>query len=357
MQRRSFLRAVGGLAGSGAMAGAAASAQESGASAPAAVEQTAGLPRRVLGRTGNSISIVGFPGLALIHAEQEACTAAIHDAIQRGVNYLDVAPAYGNGDAEIKMGRGLEGIERDSIFLACKTKVRDRDGARQELERSLERLKTDYFDLYQLHCLIDPEKDAAQALAPGGAMEAILQAKQEGKVRHVGFSAHTTKAAIKAMTGFRFDTAMFPINFIEHLTLGFGPPVLEMAREQEAAVLAIKPMCRGLWPEGTKRTRRWWYRPMEDDAEIGLALRFTLSQPPVVAGLPPAFLDLLDKAIEAGKKFRPITDAETQQLRELAATCESVFRREEQKVAFGSAPDGQPIYPDSPHECCWSELV
>ncbi|MHC4544103.1 MAG: aldo/keto reductase, partial [Planctomycetota bacterium] len=104
----------------------------------------------------------GFPGLALVHYDQDRCNAGLHDAFKRGVNYFDVAPAYGNGEAEIKMGIGLQGIDRSRIFLACKTKKRDKEGARKELERSLERLKTDYFDLYQLHHLRWP-KEVKQA--------------------------------------------------------------------------------------------------------------------------------------------------------------------------------------------------
>lgn len=354
MERRSFLKAVGGAVGSGTLGrGTNALAQE--ATARGVETTVTGLPQRVLGRTGARVSIIGFPGLALVRADQQACTTAIRDAFDRGVNYFDVAPAYGKGDAEVKMGVGLEGIDRNRIFLACKTKMRDQKGAREELERSLTLLKTDHFDLYQLHALIQPE-EVEQALAPGGALETLQKAQQEGKVRYLGFSAHTTKAAVKAMNGFRFDTVMFPVNFVEYFTLGFGKAVLELAEKQGAAVLAIKPMCRGLWPQGVENTRRWWYRPVEDGREIDLALRWTLSQTPVVAGLPPAFLDLLDKAIGVGKAYRPIGEPEVASLRELAGTCESVFRREEEKVAF-SPKHGWPLYPDSPHECCPDEFV
>ena len=349
MKRRSFLKTVSGAVGGTALG--IPSALVGQQSAPTAEEvKTASLPRRALGRTGKSVSIVGFPGLSLVHDDQERCTAAIHDAFRRGVNYFDVAPAYGNGDAEVKMGIGLQGVDRNSIFLACKTRMRDKQGAQEELHRSLERLKTPHFDLYQLHALRQPE-EVKQALGPGGAIETLLEAKEEGKVRHLGFSAHTTKAALTAMGHFRFDTVMFPINFVEFFTMGFGKPVLELAKQQGAAVLAIKPMCRGAWPEGVERTRRWWYRPVEDEKEIDLALRFTLSQSPVAAGLPPAFLELLDKAIEAARLFRPVTEAETGKLRKLAQTCESLFRREEEQVA-STVPNQDPVYPDSPHECC-----
>ena len=143
---------------------------------------------------------------------------------------------------------------------------------------------------------------------------------------------------------------MFPINFIEMLQLGFGKPVLELAAEQGAGVLAIKPMCRGSWPEGVERTRKWWYRPVEEAREVALALRFTLSQPGVVAGFPPAFVDLLDKAIEAAQAYRAITEG-TVELGKIAKECISVFRKEEAEVARGMPPR-RAIYPGSPHEGC-----
>jgi len=354
MKRRSFLKVAGKVAGTSILGVRLAGCSPELAS-KTEQEEVAGLPRRLLGRTGRKVSIVGFPGLALTHYDQDRCTAGIHDAFERGVNYFDVAPAYGNGDCEVKMGIGLQGIDRDKIFLACKTKKRDKEGARQELERSLKRLKTDYFDLYQMHHIRWPQ-EVEQALGPGGAIETFLKAKEEGKVRHLGFSAHTTKGALAAMNGFRFDTVMFPITFAEYFLMGFGKPVLALAKEQGAAVFGMKTLCAGAWPEGAERTRKWWYRTVEDQDEISMALRFTLSHQPVAAGIPPSFLDLLDRTIEAGRSYRPITELETQKLREIAKTCQSLFRREQERVATG-ASECQPLHPDSPHECCPSTTV
>jgi predicted aldo/keto reductase-like oxidoreductase len=344
MKRRAFLKAVGGVAGTCALG------VDSLILAERPGQEVAALPRRTLGRTGERVSIVGFPGLALVHYDQDRCTAGIQDAFERGVNYFDVAPAYGDGDAETKLGIGLQGIDRSRVFLACKTKMRGKQGARKELERSLKRLKTDYFDLYQMHAIRRPE-EVKQALGPNGAIQTFLKAKEEGKVRFFGFSAHTTKGALEAMNGFRFDTVMFPINFIEFFSFEFGKPILELADEQGAAVLAIKPMCGGAWPKGVKRTRKWWYRPLEKQGEIDLGLHFTLSQKCVSAGIPPAFLDLLDKAITAGRSYSKITEPQIVKLREMAKTRKSIFRREEQRVAR-HGPPSEPVYVDSPHECC-----
>ena len=345
MERRTFLKAVGGATGGLAMG---VDSLLSGDAAGLEVERVAGLPRRVLGRTGQKLSVVGFPGLALIHHDQPQCTESLHAALDRGVNYFDVAPAYGNGQCETKMGIGLQGLDRSRYFLACKTKQRDQAGARDELERSLKLLKTDHFDLYQLHHLSRGES-AQQSLGAGGAIETLLKAKEAGKIRYLGFSAHTSKAALAALRGFRFDTAMFPINFVELLRFGWGQEVLELAQQQGVAVLAIKSLSRGLWPKGLEQTRKWWYRSMEDQADVDLAVRFTLSQPGVVAAIPPSFLDLLDKTIEAGKTFRPILPAEVERLREIAAASDSVFQKEEAVAHWQHVPRGR-LFPGCPHE-------
>ncbi len=324
MRRRSFLKAVGGATGGIALGlETAPGAERTEVAKP--VESVAGLPRRVLGRTGQKVSVVGFPGLALARNDQKRCTEGLHAALDRGVNYFDVAPRY--GDAQEKMGVGLQGLDRSRYFLACKTNKRDKAGARKELEQSLTLLKTDHLDLYQLHHLRRPE-EVKQALGPGGAIETFVKAKEEGKVRWLGFSAHTTAGAIEALRGFSFDTVMFPISFAEYFLWGFGKEVLEFAAKQGAAVVAIKAMCRGAWPKDVKQARKWWYRPVEDPGEVELAWRFTLSQPGVVAGIPPAFLELLDKAIEAAKGYRPITEPETDTLRRIAKSCESIFQKE-----------------------------
>lgn len=311
-------------------------------------DKVAGLPRRVLGRTGAKISIVAFPGLALAQLNQEESTTGVHKAFDQGINHFDVAPAY--GDAEIKMGPALQGLDRSKIFLSCKTKMRDKEGARRELERSLTRLKTDHFDLYQMHH-IRWTKEVKQALGAGGAIETFLKAKEEGKIRYLGFSAHTTKGALEMIKSYPFDSVMFPVNVVDYFNWDFGKEVIEAAREKGTAVLAMKAICAGAWPQGTTRTRNWWYRPFEKDDEVELALRFALSQPGVATTVPVSYLDLLDKCIQAAKSYRPITDADMTKLRELAAGCGSVFRTEDQQAAMGHMPHG-PFHPDSPHECC-----
>ena len=342
MKRRSFLKVVGGVTGGVAMGISPTLVSEAESVANAARGE---MPKRVLGRTGLKVSVVAFAGLALTHYEQEQCDAGVRQAFEQGLNYFDVAPAYGkDGDCEIKLGKALQSLKRSDYILACKTKARDAEGCRRELERSLTRLKTDHFDLYQLHHLVKPE-DVKKALGPGGALETILKAKEEGKIRGIGFSAHTTKAALAALNGFNFDTVMFPISFAEYYARGFGKEVLALAKEKGTAVLSIKTLHSGTWPQGVEPTRKWWYRPLEKQDEINLAYRWTLSLPGVVAGFPPSFLDLQEKAIAAGLAYRPATEADAKRLEEMAKDTGSIFKREEDSVAYHSP------YPHHPHEC------
>jgi predicted aldo/keto reductase-like oxidoreductase len=331
MKRRAFLRIV-----SGAGVGALSLERLLAGFKPAddIVRRVAGMPYRKLGRTGQEISIIGFPGLALSHEDQEGSNRAVKRAFERGLNYFDVAPAYGrDGECEVKLGFALQQLDRKQYFLSCKTKARDKEGARTELERSLERLQTGYFDLYQLHHLVRQE-ETKRAFGPGGAMETLRAAREEGKVKALGFSAHSTRAALDALKAFDFDTVMFPISFADYYLRDFGREVLDLAEDRGAAVIAIKPMSMGAWPQGVERSREWWYRTTETPQEVSLALRFSLSLKGVVTGIPPSFVELLDKAITAAGAYQPATTAEQSELRELAAQCQALFTRED---ALGNA--------------------
>lgn len=346
MKRRNFLRLVGGAAaGSVGFDRLLADFKTSND----IVSRVEGLPRRILGRTKQEVSIVGFPGLVLFRETQEGANAAIKQAFARGVNYFDVAPAYGkDGECEVKMGAALQQLDRKKIFLACKTKARDKNGARTELERSLQRLQTDHFDLYQMHHLVTVD-EVKRAFGPGGAIETFRAARDEGKIKWIGFSAHSTKASLAALKAHPFDTVMFPVSFAEYYLRDFGRAVLDAAAEREAAVLAIKALCMGAWPKNTPRAREWWYRTTETPEEVSLALRFSLSLKGVVAGFTPSYLDLFDKAIVAAKTYETATTADADRLRELAKQCESVFITEDQR-GDSTALNHRSPYPHHPHE-------
>lgn len=322
-------------------------------SAAAEVIAAAKVPvaRRPLGKTGLDLPVVGFPCLALKNGDQATATRELRKSLDIGVNYFDVAPAYGkDGECEIMTGEGLKGVARDSYFLACKTKMDDAKQGRMELERSLKRLKTDHFDLYQLHCL-QREDEVKEAMGPGGVLEMILKAKEEGKVRRIGFSAHTTEAALAAMEGFDFDSCMFPINFVEWFQTGFGREVAARAVQKGVSLISIKPVSRGRWPENVEKTYDWWYRPLEDLDEYQLAMDWVLSIPGMVSTLPTSYYDVFDKTVAAALRHRPIRPAGSDSLKAIADNCIPIFQaapaEEKRAAAFLDFPEHQ-RYPSRP---------
>lgn len=284
------------------------------------------LSKRRLGRTDLYLSIIGFPGLALIRYSQAEVDREIRAVLDEGVNHFDVAPAY--GDAEIKMGIAFRGINRDRYILSCKSRLRDAKGVEQELHRSLERLGTDYFDLYQIHSLRRIE-EVKEICGVNGALEAITKAKDAGKIRYIGFSAHTVEAAMAALEIFPFDSVMFPINFIEIYRIGFGMQVLELAKKKGSGVIAIKPVAAGAWKPGQQRTRKHWYPCFESEREIELALKFALSLEPVTNAIPISFFDICRKCISIAKRYDKITPEEIKILQRMAQDYLSLFAAEE----------------------------
>ncbi|MCK4750051.1 MAG: aldo/keto reductase, partial [Bacteroidales bacterium] len=236
--------------------------------------------------------------------------------------YFDVAPTYGN--AEEMLGPALEPYRKD-VFLACKTGERKKDGARKELEQSLKYLKTDYFDLYQLHAVTSLE-DVETIFGTGGAMETFLEAREEGKVRYLGFSAHSVEAALALMEGFDFDTILFPFNFATWYAGNFGPQVMEKAKEKGMGILALKSMAWRPWEEGEERTNeKTWYKPLPNREEAGKGLRFTLSHP-VTAAIPPGHEDLFSMALDLAQDFKPMDKEEIKEIKEKAMNTNPLFR-------------------------------
>jgi aryl-alcohol dehydrogenase-like predicted oxidoreductase len=165
------------------------------------------MEKRQLGKTSESLSMIGFGGILVMDEDPPTASRLVAEAVDRGINYFDVAPTYGN--AEERLGPALEPY-RKSVFLACKTEKRTAAEATEALHGSLEHLRTDYFDLYQLHAVTTME-EVEQILGPGGALEAFVQAREEGLVRYLGFSAHSEEAAVALLDGFGFDSILFPL--------------------------------------------------------------------------------------------------------------------------------------------------
>ncbi len=269
--------------------------------------KSAQIPQRPY-RDGVRLSILGLGGMLLVGMPQKAADRIVAEALEQGVNYFDVAPFYGDGEAEKKMGAALE-PHRGRVFLACKTLERSAAGARAELERSLRRLRTDHFDLYQFHSLSGVQ-DVDEICAPGGAMETFLEARTQGKIRYIGFSVHDVDAALAMLDRFRFDSILFPVNFICYARGNFGPQVMARAKELGVARLALKAMAHGPWKRGEKRRYpNCWYRPIEDRELARQALRFTLSEG-VTAAVPPGDERLFRMALELARDLPPLTEAE-----------------------------------------------
>jgi predicted aldo/keto reductase-like oxidoreductase len=281
------------------------------------------IEKRSLGKTGVMLSVIGFGGIVVMDATDEDASKAVSTAINAGVNYFDVAPSYGN--AELKLGPALEPYRKD-VFLSCKTDGLTREDSRKELEQSLKNMRTDHFDLYQLHA-VTKLADVKKILGKGGALETFLEARKEGKVRFLGFSAHSAEAAIALMQGFDFDTIMFHVNFKAWYKGNYGPAVLDMALGKKMGIIALKSMANGPWPENAdhKGFEKCWYEPLKAEDDIKLGLRFTLSHP-VTTLIPPGEEKLFMSALKLAPGLEPLKDSEIETIKTKAQTGEPLFR-------------------------------
>lgn len=279
------------------------------------------IPKRTLGKTGEKLSVVGFGGIMLNDNPQDFANELVAKAWDLGVNYYDVAPNYGT--AQERLGPALEPY-RKKCFLACKTHDRTAAGSQAELEDSLKKLRTDHFDLYQLHALSSVD-EVEQVFGPGGAMETFVKAKKDGKVKHLGFSAHSVDAALLAMNNFDFDSVLFPINFACWHAGDFGPQVYAEARKRGMGILALKAMALTRLGEGEKKIyKNVWYRPILEEDIMKMALKYTLSKD-ITAAIPPGKNTLFLKALEFMNNYEPISGEETDKLLALAHENQPVF--------------------------------
>ena len=285
------------------------------------------LPRRPY-KNGIDLSIIAFGGIVVCGLPQEQASRRVAEAYDRGLNYFDCAPSYFDGEAEIKLGDALRPY-RDRVFLAEKTMRRDAKGAREELERTLQSFHTDHVDLYQFHAVTSME-DVDKILAPTGAAQTFFAARKEGKVRHVGFSAHNAPAALRLMDALELDSVMFPVNVNAWEHGGFGPQILGKAKSKGMARMALKALAFGKWPADMKESDRkypkCWYQPIEDREMARLALRFTLNQE-VTAAVPPGDERIFDLALELASAPLPkLSAAELAGLKTRISSLEPVFR-------------------------------
>jgi aryl-alcohol dehydrogenase-like predicted oxidoreductase len=239
------------------------------------------LPQAPFGRTGHESTRVIFGAAALGRMRQEKADAVLETVLRHGVNHIDTAAGY--GDSELRIGPWM-GEHRSRFFLATKTGERRGDAARAELERSLERLQVDSVDMIQLHNLVEPDEwDVAHG--PGGAVEALVRARDEGLTRFIGVTGHGLRIAamhMRSLERFPFDAILLPYSFVGLQDPGYRADVealLAVCEAQQVAVQTIKAVARRRWPADHEGARYSWYEPLRDDAAIGRAVRWVLGHP------------------------------------------------------------------------------
>src|SRR5438445_6306405 len=243
------------------------------------------IERRPFGRTGHLSTVSPFGGAALARASQADADRTLDLLLRYGVNHIDTAARY--GDSELRIGPWMARHRKD-FFLATKTGMRTGREAREDIHRSLERLRVDHVDLIQLHSLGHPD-DWDQAMGPGGALEALIEARQQGLARFIGVTGHGwTIAAMhrRSLARFDFDAVLLPYNFFMAQQQRYrrdSEEVLGFCRERNVAVQVIKSIARGAWATAA-RTHTTWYQPIADQAAIDRAA-------PRVLDLPCGFLN------------------------------------------------------------------
>jgi aryl-alcohol dehydrogenase-like predicted oxidoreductase len=269
------------------------------------------------GRSGHMSTRTLFGAAALSSVTQDEADRTLEVLQQYGVNHIDVAASY--GDAELRVGPWMDRY-RDQFFLATKTGDRTYQEAKDSIHRSLERLRTDHVDLIQFHNLVDPiERD--QVFAPGGALEAAVEARAQGLVRHIGVTGHGIAIPgmhRRSLAQYDLDSVLLPYNFVTMRNSYYADEfeaLLATCRERDVAVQTIKSIARRPWGEQT-HTRATWYAPLEDQADIDRAVWWVLGRPGVFLNTV-GDIHVLPKVLDAASRYeaRP-SDAE------MAATME-----------------------------------
>jgi aryl-alcohol dehydrogenase-like predicted oxidoreductase len=267
------------------------------------------IPNQPFGRTGHQSTRILFGAAALAQSTEEKTARALELLLEYGINHIDVAAGY--GDAELWVG-GWMREHRDRFFLATKTGQRRYQGAREEIRRSLERLRVDRVDLIQLHHLVEPD-DWEQSFSEDGALRACVEAREEGLARFIGVTGHGTRVAVMhraSLERFDFDSVLLPYNYLQMREPGYASEfeaLLEICREREVAVQTIKSIARRRWPENERPRTTTWYEPLEEQADIDCAVRWALSHPSVFVNSA-SDVDLFERILRAAESFGEAPD-------------------------------------------------
>jgi aryl-alcohol dehydrogenase-like predicted oxidoreductase len=266
------------------------------------------MEKRRFGRTGHMSTVAIFGAAAFSDVTQAQADGVMEQVIAAGVDHIDVAPSYGKAEERLGPWLARDGM-RQRFFLGCKTTERTKAGAAAELRRSLERLRVNAFDLYQIHAVTRME-ELDQATGPGGALEAMLDARAEGLTRHIGITGHGVDSPavfLEALRRFDFDSVLFPINFVQYANPIYrrnSEALLRECRARDVGTMIIKSITRGPWGDKPK-THTTWYQPFEDAESIQTAVNFALSQD--VTGLCTAGdIRVLPLMLQACERFTPM---------------------------------------------------
>ncbi len=261
------------------------------------------------GRTGHESTRTIFGAAALARVTQDEADQTLELLRRYGVNHIDVAASY--GDAELRLASWLK-MHRDRVFLATKTGARTYDEAKRQIHRSLERLGVERIDLIQLHNLVDPiEWDTA--LSPRGALDACVEAREQGLVRYIGVTGHGTQIAathLRSLERFDFDSVLLPYNYVVMQDPHYAAMFERVAAEcgaRNVAIQTIKSIARRPW-WGRERTRATWYQPLEDQRDIDLAVHWVLSRPGLFLNTV-GDIGLLPRVLDAAGRFTSAPDA------------------------------------------------
>lgn len=266
---------------------------------------------RRFGRTEHMSTVAIYGAAALYNGTPEMADQAMEQILAAGVNHIDIAPGYGK--AEALMGPWIEKT-RDQFFLGCKTQLRTKAEAAAELRLSLEKLRTDKFDLHQLHAVTSFE-ELDQVTGPGGALEALVDARDEGLTDYIGITGHGNQAPavyLEALRRFDFDTVLFPINFVQYGMPEYRSQALELldvCQKKDVGVMIIKSVARRPWGE-RDHTYNCWYEPFDTPEMIQKGVDFSLSQVGVTGLCTTGDINILPLFLDACQNFEPMSVAD-----------------------------------------------
>lgn len=261
------------------------------------------IEKRRFGRTGHMSTVTIFGAAALKNVSQGEADRALDLLLQHGVNHIDTAPRY--GDAELRIGPWMR-AHRGDFFLATKTGQRTYAAARDEIRRSLDRLRVDSVDLLQLHSLAHPGEWEI-AMGDGGALEAAIEARAEGLTRFIGVTGHGWTIASmhrRSLDRFDFDSVLMPWNYVMYESERYREDfdaVCALCEERDVAVQTIKSVARGPWAT-TEPNRNTWYQPLEDSADIEQAVHWVLARRGIFLNTV-GDLDMLPLVLDAASRF------------------------------------------------------